>query len=114
MSDETDNKKNKPGSRYSHYVLFLLVIAYIFNFIDRNILSILSQDIQADLGVTDAQIGFLYGTVFAVFLCSFWNTACQVRGRLGSTKSDLSRVAGLERDDRDVGVCEIVSDAGRV
>jgi sugar phosphate permease len=63
--------KNKPGSWYSHYVLFVLAIVYIFNFIDRNILSILSQDIQADLGVTDAQMGFLYGTVFAVFYAVF-------------------------------------------
>ena len=59
MPDSTENKNNKPGSWYSHYVLFVLVIVYIFNFIDRNILSILSQDIQADLGVTDAQMGFL-------------------------------------------------------
>jgi len=66
---------NKPepevGGAYSHYVLFVLVIVYVFNFIDRNILSILSQDIQADLGVTDAQMGFLYGTVFAVFYAVF-------------------------------------------
>ncbi len=62
----------KPSSSwYSHYVLFVLVIVYIFNFIDRNILSILSQDIQADLGITDAEMGFLYGTVFAVFYAVF-------------------------------------------
>ena len=57
------NKKNKVGGWYSHYVLFVLTIVYVFNFIDRNILSILAQDIKADLGVTDAQMGFLYGTV---------------------------------------------------
>ncbi|MBT5153404.1 MAG: MFS transporter, partial [Gammaproteobacteria bacterium] len=71
MSDGIEKKTNKPGSWYSHYVLFVLVIVYIFNFIDRNILSILSQDIQADLGVTDAEMGFLYGTVFAVFYAVF-------------------------------------------
>ena len=64
--DTTENNTDgQPSIWYSHYVLFVLVIVYIF--IDRNILSILSQDIQADLGVTDAQMGFLYGTVFAVF-----------------------------------------------
>ena len=52
-------------------MLFVLVIVYVFNFIDRNILSILSEDIKADLGVTDAQMGFLYGTVFAVFYAVF-------------------------------------------
>jgi MFS family permease len=60
-----------PGSAYSHYVLLVLVIVYVFNFIDRNILSILAEDIKADLGVGDAQMGFLYGTVFAVFYAVF-------------------------------------------
>ncbi len=61
----------KLGGWYAHYALFVLVIVYVFNFIDRNILSILSQEIQADLGTTDAQMGFLYGTVFAVFYAVF-------------------------------------------
>ncbi len=61
----------KTGGAYANYVLFVLVLVYIFNFIDRNILSILAEDIKADLGATDAQIGFLYGTVFAVFYAVF-------------------------------------------
>lgn len=61
----------KTGGRYAHYVLLVLVIVYVFNFIDRSILSILAEDIKADLGVTDAQLGFLYGTVFAVFYAVF-------------------------------------------
>ncbi|MFP6807616.1 MAG: MFS transporter [Pseudomonadales bacterium] len=59
------------GGRYSKYVLGVLVIVYIFNFIDRQILSILAEDIKADLGITDAEIGFLYGTAFAVFYAVF-------------------------------------------
>ena len=43
------------GGRYSKYVLGVLVIVYIFNFIDRQILSILAEDIKADLGITDAE-----------------------------------------------------------
>ncbi len=69
--DTSEAKKSRIGGPYAHYVLFVLVIVYVFNFIDRQILSILSQDIQADLGVTDAQMGFLYGTVFAVFYAVF-------------------------------------------
>jgi MFS family permease len=68
---EQDKGEFKIGGRYAHYVLIVLVIVYVFNFIDRQILSILSQEIQADLGVTDAQMGFLYGTVFAVFYAVF-------------------------------------------
>ena len=59
------------GGNYAKYVLFVLVIVYIFNFIDRQILSILAEDIKADLGINDAEIGFLYGTVFAVFYAIF-------------------------------------------
>jgi MFS family permease len=47
------------------------VIVYIVNFIDRQILSILVGDIKRDLKVSDAQIGFLYGTAFAVFYALF-------------------------------------------
>src|SRR4028118_2382668 len=62
--------KPKIGA-YAWYALFVLVLVYIINFIDRQILSILVTDIKADLKVTDAQIGFLYGTAFAVFYALF-------------------------------------------
>src|SRR6188768_2462541 len=58
-------------TRYAWYALFVLVLVYIVNFIDRQIISILAQDIKHDLGLQDAQIGFLYGTAFAVFYALF-------------------------------------------
>ncbi len=64
-------RESRVGGLYAHYVLLVLVIVYVFNFIDRNILSILAEDIKADLGVTDSEMGFLYGTVFAVFYAVF-------------------------------------------
>lgn len=48
------------ASGYSWYVLSVLVIIYMLNFIDRQIISILANDIKADLGLTDADLGFLY------------------------------------------------------
>ena len=59
------------GGGYASYVTGVLVIVYIFNFIDRQIVTILAEDIKADLGISDAQIGFLYGTAFAVFYAIF-------------------------------------------
>ncbi len=56
---------------YANYVLGVLVLVYVFNFLDRQILSILNDHIKADLGLTDAQMGFLFGTVFAVFYALF-------------------------------------------
>jgi len=59
------------ASSYSWYVLMVLVAVYILNFIDRQILSILAVDIKADLGLTDADMGFLGGAAFAVFYALF-------------------------------------------
>jgi MFS family permease len=59
------------STRYARYVLGVLVLVYVFNFLDRQILSILAERIRADLGVTDAELGFLYGTAFAIFYALF-------------------------------------------
>ncbi|MFN2259940.1 MAG: MFS transporter, partial [Parasphingopyxis sp.] len=56
---------------YSWYVLSILILVYILNFVDRQILSILAEDIKADLNLTDGDIGFLYGTAFGVFYALF-------------------------------------------
>ncbi len=56
---------------YAWYALGVLVLVYVINFIDRQILSILAEDIKRDLALEDAQIGFLYGTAFAVFYALF-------------------------------------------
>jgi MFS family permease len=59
------------SDRYARYALALLVLVYVLNFLDRQILSILAERLKADLGLSDAQIGFLYGTAFAVFYALF-------------------------------------------
>jgi len=58
-------------ARYAHYALGVLVLVYVFNFVDRQILSILNDEIKRDLHLRDAQMGFLYGTAFAVFYALF-------------------------------------------
>lgn len=64
-------REDAPVPAYSWYALSVLVLVYVLNFIDRQILSILANDIKADLGVDDAYLGFLYGTAFAVFYSLF-------------------------------------------
>ena len=51
---------------YRALVLLLLTIVYGFNFIDRQIVGILAPFIQADLGLTNTQLGLLIGLAFAV------------------------------------------------
>jgi MFS family permease len=52
-------------------VLGVLVAVYTLNFLDRQIVTILAEEIKRDLGASDAEIGFLYGTAFAVFYALF-------------------------------------------
>jgi MFS family permease len=48
-------------------VLTILLLAYIFNFIDRQIIGILAVPIKADLGLSDSQLGLMGGLAFALF-----------------------------------------------
>ena len=56
---------------YAWYVLFILFLVYILNFVDRQVISILAEDIKRDLGLKDEDLGFLYGTAFGVFYSLF-------------------------------------------
>ncbi len=47
-------------------VLGFLLLAYIFNFLDRTILNILAGSIIADLALTDAEFGAITGLAFAI------------------------------------------------
>ncbi|MBX9747896.1 MAG: MFS transporter [Hyphomonadaceae bacterium] len=55
------------GSKsYRAYVLFVLVIIYTFNFIDRLLISIVQEDIIREFGVSNFMVGLLGGPVFAI------------------------------------------------
>ena len=56
-----------PGeSRYRFVVLAMLLLVYTFNFLDRQILSILAVPVKAELGLSDGQLGALGGVAFAL------------------------------------------------
>lgn len=74
------NETSQPGGqlaeeRFSekekYYTLVVLTFVYIFNFVDRQVLSILQEGIKADLGLSDTQLGLLSGLSFALFYVSF-------------------------------------------
>ena len=54
------------GRGLGNGVLALLLLAYIFNFLDRTILSILAGPIIGDLKLTDTEFGILSGPPFAI------------------------------------------------
>ncbi|MFA6606122.1 MAG: MFS transporter, partial [Sphingomonas sp.] len=59
------------ASAYAWYVLGVLFLVYVLNFVDRQIISILAEDIKRDLHLKDEDLGFLYGTAFGVFYSLF-------------------------------------------
>ena len=56
------------SNRYRYYVLALLTLGYVFNFVDRQVMTILIEPIKAEFGATDTQMGFLSGFAFALFM----------------------------------------------
>ena len=45
----------------------MLIVVYLFNYVDQQIVTILLEEIKADLAIGDAEIGFLSGTACAIF-----------------------------------------------
>ena len=55
-----------PSPLYGWYAVLVLLLAYTFSFVDRQILNLLVTPIQADLAVSDFQIGLLQGPAFVI------------------------------------------------
>ncbi|MEM9988045.1 MAG: MFS transporter [Pseudomonadota bacterium] len=58
---------DKTSSAYRAWVLFILVVVYTFNFIDRQIVGILAIPIKDELGLNDTQLSLMGGLAFALF-----------------------------------------------
>lgn len=69
MPDQPADRAPQPpfSDAYTRYVLGLLFVGYVFNFIDRQILAILLQPIKEELGASDTAMGLLTGIAFALF-----------------------------------------------
>ena len=71
LADEQKPQEEQYSPAYSRYVLGVLFFVYVFNFVDRQILSILIDPIKEELGASDTQMGFLTGFAFAIFYTGF-------------------------------------------
>jgi predicted MFS family arabinose efflux permease len=56
---------------YAWLVLFVLMFIYIFNFLDRQLMSILIEPIKEEMKFTDSQMGLMTGLYFALFYTGF-------------------------------------------
>jgi len=60
-----------PPASQARYAVIVLMVAYLFSYVDRQILSMLVGPIKADLGLTDTEISLLHGLAFALFYTVF-------------------------------------------
>ena len=56
-------RAERPGYRF--YVLAILILVYMLNFLDRQIIGILAAPLKAEFGLSDSQFGLLGGIAFA-------------------------------------------------
>ncbi len=77
-----------PG--YARYALGLLLVVYVFNYVDQQVLSILMEPIRKELHLTDSQLGLLSGLGFALFYAA----AGLPIARLADTASRKKIIAG--------------------
>jgi predicted MFS family arabinose efflux permease len=56
----------RTGGTSRTYILVMLTLVYVVNYMDRNILNQLLPAIKAEFKLSDADLGFLSGTVFAI------------------------------------------------
>ena len=65
MSDQSPGALGK-ASVYSYFIVCVLAVVYTFNFLDRQLMSILQESIRADLHLTDTELGMVTGLAFAL------------------------------------------------
>lgn len=69
MNIQVDNPvlHKKKTYVYEWYVVALCMVAYIFSFVDRQILALMIEPIKADLQISDTQFSLLHGLAFSLF-----------------------------------------------
>ena len=82
---EASSKRNL----YTAYLIFILLLAYTFSFVDRQILSLLVEPMKRDLDISDTQMSLLQGLSFALF----YTLMGLPLGRLADSKSRRGLIA---------------------
>jgi MFS family permease len=67
MHNKEITTENVVSNPYRNYVLVMLTLVYVFNFVDRQLLVILQESIKKELHLSDTQLGLLSGFTFAIF-----------------------------------------------
>lgn len=81
-----------PPAAHPRLLLWTLLVVYIFNFIDRQIVSILAEPIARDLDLSDSQIGLMTGLAFALFYATLGVPIARWADKGGTDRSKLIAV----------------------
>ncbi|MDP3293685.1 MAG: hypothetical protein Q8M37_02965 [Nevskia sp.] len=85
----TERDSAYPPARLAWATVAILMVAYVFSFIDRQILNLLVAPVRRDLQISDTQMSYLLGLSFALFY-----TVCGIPiGRLADTRSRRGIIA---------------------
>lgn len=83
IETKTDSNFAFRSDGYAWFVVFMLCLAAIISFIDRQIISLLVDPIKEDMGISDTQVSLLQGFAFALF----YSAAAIPMGRLVDSKN---------------------------
>jgi len=78
-------QKDTKSPAYRAYVMFILIVVYTFNFIDRQIVGILAVPIKADLGLSDTELAMMGGLAFALFYTGLGIPVAMLADRVNRT-----------------------------
>ena len=81
--------KSAPIDKSTRLMLGILLVVYIFNFLDRQIVNILAEPIRRDLNISDTQIGLLTGIAFALFYTVLGLPIARYADRPGTDRAKL-------------------------
>lgn len=87
MSEQVN--KSAPIDQSTRVMLWLLLVVYIFNFLDRQIVNILAEPIRRDLDLSDTQIGLMTGIAFALFYTVLGLPIARYADRPGTDRAKL-------------------------
>jgi MFS family permease len=93
MNKATTDQK-EVSTLYRNYVLVMLTLVYVFNFIDRQLLVILQESIKKELDLSDTQLGLLSGFTFALFYVTMGIPIARIADR-GNRRNIVAISLGL-------------------
>jgi MFS family permease len=108
---EAQTQRVYPTARWAWYTVVVLLCAYIFSFIDRQILNLLVAPVRRDLAITDTEMSLLIGFSFAIF----YSVLGLPFGRLAdSVNRPRLIIAGMLVWSLMTGGCGLVSSYGQL